>query len=140
MTKKYIDAEKLIAAIEKRLKNIRDYINGTGMKYKGPKFYKARGKESAYDELLSIIYFLQQEQPEADLEKEIDACWQDWLSPSNQKEVEGVLPKIEFATYARHFHERGQSTQYQKDRAEFAKLKAEEWQKGFDEGLNARKV
>lgn len=37
------------------------------------------------------------------LEDEIDACWQNWLSPSNQKEVEGVLPKTEFAMYARHF-------------------------------------
>lgn len=61
---KYIDAEKLIAEIERRLKNIRDYINGAGMKYKGPKFYKARGTESAYDALLSIITSLQQEQPE----------------------------------------------------------------------------
>lgn len=42
---------------------------------------------------------------EADLEKEIDACWQNWLSPSNQKEVEGVLPKTEFAMYAHHFYE-----------------------------------
>lgn len=50
---------------------------------------------------------LQQEQPEVDLEKEIDACWQNWLSPSNQKEVEGVLPKTEFAMYARHFYELG---------------------------------
>ena len=41
------------------------------------------------------------------LEEEIDACWQNWLSPSNQKEVEGVLPKTEFATYARHFAEWG---------------------------------
>lgn len=49
------------------------------------------------------------EQPEVDLEKEIDACWQNWLSPLNQKEVEGVLPKIEFATYARHFYELGRN-------------------------------
>ena len=41
--------------------------------------------------------------------------------------------------FARHFYELGQSTQYQKDRAAFAKLKAKEWQKGFDEELNARK-
>lgn len=67
---KYIDAEKLKAEIEKRLKNIRDYINGAGVKYKGPKFYKAQGKESAYDAILSVTYSLQQEQPEVDLEEE----------------------------------------------------------------------
>ena len=49
----------------------------------------------------------QQKQQGVDLEKEIDACWRNWLSPSNQKEVEGVLPKTEFAMYARHFYELG---------------------------------
>lgn len=151
---KYIDAKHLKAEINKRLKNVRDYMNGTGMRYKGPKYFKAQGKESAYDALLSIIDSLQQEQPkgdlvaelkhhltttpkeqlekewkelepwgnigptvqeflygkqqpEVDLEKKIDACWQNWLSPSNQKEVEGVLPKTEFAMYARHFAQWG---------------------------------
>ena len=61
---KYIDADKLIAEIEKRLKNVRDYMNGAGMKYKGPKYFKAQGKESSYDALLSLITSLQQEQPE----------------------------------------------------------------------------
>ena len=48
-------------------------------------------------------------QPETDLEKEIDACWQNWLSPSNQKKAEGVLPKTEFAMYAHHFYELGKN-------------------------------
>ena len=61
---KYIDAERLKCELEKRLKNVRDYMNGAGMKYKGPKYYKAQGKESAYDALLSVIDSLQQEQPE----------------------------------------------------------------------------
>jgi len=51
--------------------------------------------------------YLQQKQPEVNLEKKINACWRNWLSPSNQKEVEGVLPKTEFAMYARHFYELG---------------------------------
>ena len=55
----------------------------------------------------TVQEFLYGKQPEVDLEKEIDACWQNWLSPSNQKEVEGVLPKIEFAMYARHFWNKG---------------------------------
>ena len=52
----------LRAELKKRLKNIRDYMTGVGMKYRGPKYYKAQGKESAYDALLSIIDSLQQEQ------------------------------------------------------------------------------
>lgn len=104
---KYIDADRLRMELEKRLKNVRDYMNGAGMKYKGPKYFKAQGRESAYDALLNTIDSLQQEQQEVVLEKEIDACWYNWLSPSNQKEVEGVLPKTEFAMYARHFYELG---------------------------------
>lgn len=61
---KYIDAKRLKCELEKRLKNVRDYMNGAGMKYKGPKYYKAQGKESAYDALLSVIDSLQQEQPD----------------------------------------------------------------------------
>ena len=37
------------------------------------------------------------------LEQEIIKCWQDWISPSNEQSVEGVLPLSEFAFYARHF-------------------------------------
>lgn len=64
---KYIEADRLRAELEKRLKNVRDYMKGVWMKYKGPKYYKAQGKESAYDALLSIIDSLQQEQPEVDI-------------------------------------------------------------------------
>ena len=56
-----------------------------------------------YDKYVKV----KQEHSEVDLEKEIDACWRNWLSPSNQKEVEGILPKTEFAMYARHFYELG---------------------------------
>ena len=61
MAKKYIDAERLKAEIEKRLKNVRDYMNGAGMKYRGPKYFKAQGKESAYDALLNTIDSLSEE-------------------------------------------------------------------------------
>lgn len=61
---KYIDADRLRKELDKRLKNVRDYMNGEGMKYKGPKYHKAQGKESSYDALLSIIDSLQQEQPD----------------------------------------------------------------------------
>ena len=62
MAKKYVDVERLKAEIEKRLKNVRDYMTGVGMRYKGPKYYKMQGKESAYDALLNIIGSFQQEQ------------------------------------------------------------------------------
>ena len=90
MAKKYIDAERLIKKFEKMIDDIPASVDS--------------GAGYVIDEVYKIIDSLQQEQPEVDLEKEIDACWQNWLSPSNQKEVEGVLPKTEFATYARHFY------------------------------------
>jgi len=42
-----------------------------------------------------------------ELRGEIEKCWKDWLSPSNQPSVEGVLPKSEFMMYARHFAQWG---------------------------------
>ena len=45
-------------------------MNGEGMKYKGPKYYKAQGKESAYDALLNVLDSLQQEPIEKDEETE----------------------------------------------------------------------
>lgn len=65
--------------------------------------------EDGYDWLEKNLEYLKpkQEQPEADLEKEIKLCWMNWISPSNKKEVEGVLPKTEFEMYARHFYELG---------------------------------
>ena len=61
--------ELLRAELKKRLKNVRDYMNGAGMRYKGPKYYKAQGKESAYDALLNVIDSLQQEQSEIENNK-----------------------------------------------------------------------
>ena len=45
------------------------------------------------------------EEPDKSLEEEIQKCWENWLSPSNQPSVEGVFPKSEFIMYARHFAE-----------------------------------
>lgn len=98
---KYIDAEELKVELD------RQKIG-----------YNVDGKHSAeYDtcvKVLRIIDSLQQEQPEVDLEKEIDLCWQDWISPSNQSSVEGVLPKSEFSMYARHFYELGLNARKEK--------------------------
>lgn len=54
------------------------------------------------------------EEPDKSLEEEIEKCWKDWLSPSNQPSVEGVFPKSEFMMYARHFAE-WQKSQMLKD-------------------------
>lgn len=91
---KYIPADELIAEIRK--------LRSESCISESDDYY-----EYAKSEIIDIITSLQQEKPEVDLEKEINARWRNWLSPSNQKEVEGVLPKTEFAMYARHFYELG---------------------------------
>ena len=80
---------------------------------------EAARKAFPNDENLRVAYMLgfnegidraeqkQEEPAEFDLEKEIDNCWKNWLSPSDQKSVEGVLPKTEFSMYAKHFYELG---------------------------------
>ena len=119
---KYIDADKLIAEIEKRLKNVRDYMNGAGMKYKGPKYFKAQGKESSYDALLSLITSLQQEQPqfadaskmeqEVDLEKKFTQEYATYHLPDfilgTLCDGTGVIDFI-YKT-ARHFWDKGYNT------------------------------
>ena len=98
---KYIDADKLKTEIE------RLYYNEAE---KDESILAADAYKNALDAVEKFLDSLRQEQPEVDLEKEIDANWQNWLSPSNQKEVEGVLPKTEFAMYARHFYELGKNS------------------------------
>lgn len=70
------------------------------MKYKGPKYHKAQGKESAYDAILSILGSLQQEQPEMDLEKEINECAKSELCPND-------CTFYDFWRIAHHFAEWG---------------------------------
>ena len=41
-----------------------------------------------------------------ELEEEIDKRWKEWIS-EDKEQVEGILPKSEFAFYARHFAEWG---------------------------------
>ena len=86
---------------------------------------------------LALIDGLQQEQPEVDLENYLENYFKGWhveeeiglTKPDGWSCIVDDLKDI-----ARHFYELGCSTQYQKDRGEFAKLKAKEWQDGFDEG------
>ena len=64
---KYIDAEKLIAEIERRREKCAD-IAADERNEEVAEYY--RGKEVAYDETSSLIASLQQEWPEVDFEKE----------------------------------------------------------------------
>jgi len=97
---KYIDAENLKELLDRKYKEFTEKAKkDCPLQYQ----YMADGLEIAKQ----FVDSLQQEQQEVDLEKEIDACWQNWISPSNQSSVEGVLPKSEFYMYARHFYEIG---------------------------------
>jgi len=64
--------DKVKAEVRKRLKNIHDYINGSAMRYKGPKYYESRGRESAYDAILNIIDSLPDEPVAEGLEEELE--------------------------------------------------------------------
>lgn len=86
---KYIDAEKLIAEIERRrLSNRYTYT------------------EDYENELLGIITSLQQEQSEADLEKEID----DYYHANLGLILSQVDTKVIVSEIARHFFELGKNT------------------------------
>ena len=63
---KYIDAEKLLAEIQRRREICAD-IAADERNEEVAEYY--RGKEVAHDEISSFVTSLQQEQPEVDLEK-----------------------------------------------------------------------
>ena len=81
---KYIDADKLIAEIEKRQEYLGDH--------------NFHSMASEYDWLLGIVESLQQEQPEVDLEKEIE----EYCGDRNVRPVPDLMEQV-----ARHFYELG---------------------------------
>lgn len=99
---KHIDAEKLIAEIERRREKCAD-IAADERNEEVAEYY--RGKEVAYDETSSLITSLQQEQPEEELEKEIDKFLNEtgapyvWCIDDEQKEWCNII--------ARHFWNKG---------------------------------
>lgn len=95
---KYIDADRLRAELEKRLKNVRDYMNGAGMRYKGPKYYKAQGKESAYDALLNVIDSLQQERQMPD-STQIIAEWEKEKAVLEQMDFRGDAERMAYNAF-----------------------------------------
>lgn len=72
---KYINADELIAEIEKRLKSLHEWKKGWKKRLplsRNKTYYKNLGKESAYDAILNIITSLQQKQPKVDLVAELE--------------------------------------------------------------------
>ena len=101
--------EIIKAEVEKRLKNTRDYMNGAGMKYKGPKYHASRGRESAYDAILSFLSTLESKKPIIsgdNLESAIDSFW-NTASGYQPKFVTLEVKKDGFEKIARYFAEWG---------------------------------
>lgn len=82
---KYIDADRLKVEIEKHIKEVKDAAESFT-----PNLGFFDAKLSGIYDVMAIIDSLQEEQSEANIEKEIDACWQNWLSPSKQKFLEAL--------------------------------------------------
>lgn len=95
---KYIDAEKLIAEIE-RLNSLVSYES---------KDRHDEGLHDAYKAVKNVIYSLQQEQPEVDLEKEIENEWRKCHPTDEGMGDESALLVIEqFHQIAHYFYELG---------------------------------
>ncbi len=89
---KYIDAEKLKAEIERRIKSTLNIS------------HIPCHRREELEGLLSFVGSLQQEQPEVDLEEEIDKVWNNGLSD----ELAGPHNNFDIcARLARHFYELG---------------------------------
>lgn len=93
MAKKYIDAELLKKEMEKRM-----HICDGVFERNSDTYYQ--GKAVAYQETLSFINSLQQEQPSEDLEEEIKR-----YIPRNQCPVPDFMEAV-----ARHFYELGKNS------------------------------
>jgi len=100
---KYIDADRLRAEIEKVYKSvIQPWLSGVS------------ATSAIYDYVLPLIDSLQQEQPEVDLEREIDRAWEylekDYSPSALDKSViivSGLVGEKQFSRIARHFYELG---------------------------------
>jgi len=102
---KYIDAEKLIAEIERLDKVSKETMrspSGVGLEF-------AFGISAGYADVLKLITSLQQEQPEADFEKEIVK----YLMPIEAWQIQEA-PFSSMANIARHFYELGLNARKEK--------------------------
>ncbi len=96
---KYIDADKLIAEIERLDKVSKETMrspSGVGLEF-------AFGISAGYADVLKLIASLQQEQPEVDLEKEIEQYTIGFIG--ELRNYKDWTPRI--ARFARYFYELG---------------------------------
>ena len=95
---KYIDTEKLETEVERR-------------RTQAEKNYKestySMGRCDAFAEIRNFIHPLQQEQPDVDLEKEIDAIWNPRFDLGWDEKSLLSMNHEGFASVARHFYELG---------------------------------
>ena len=100
---KYIDAGKLIAEIDDRL-----HCNGAFDEVGDYEWHYDQGMVDAYNHIKEFITSLQQEQPELDLEKEANECWDYVFSAIGWDENSLMtMNHKEFLAFARHFYELG---------------------------------
>lgn len=98
---KYIDAEKLKVEVERRKEK---WLAASRLIKKGKdKAMYAAGKSSAYTEFFSLITSLQQEQPEVDINKEIEK----WFDLMGDAWENGEWSTNDIRSTARHFYELG---------------------------------
>ena len=112
---KYIDAEKLKAEIE-RLQKFNSSMSNNAINSNMRNFYD--GEEDCCKQLLSFIDSLQQEQPEADLKKEIKE-WVDLMVGASFTEQGGdFISEVDYRSVIRqtalHFYELGLNTRKEK--------------------------
>ena len=94
---KYIDSEKLIAEIERRIEETKS------MKPAFDQFWA--GQISAFKGAIKIAESLQQEQPEVDFEKELDRIWFD--NKLGNYFDNDALDYAHIKTLCKHFYELG---------------------------------
>ena len=84
-------------------------------------------KIEAYNELISFLDTVEEQPVCEEFSKEFD----EYFLPKN-REQKGRWGFADIFSLARHFARWGAEWQYQKDRGEFAEIKAKTWSEGFD--------
>ncbi len=103
---KYIDADRLRAKIERRLDELNPKTGMFGdrpLRAVNPKTFP---RERELEKVLDLIDSLQQEQPEVDLEKEIEEQFDRVCDGAEHVPVANLL-RPTFTRIARHFYELG---------------------------------
>jgi len=103
---KYIDAEKLIAYLNKIMESYKSkMVDPTKFPIDHIDLMALLARE--YQALIENVTSLQQEQPEVDLEKEIDVVWNPRFNLGWDEKSLLSINRSAFETVARHFYELG---------------------------------